>query len=87
MITQELLTYIENQIKEGKSTSQIIQTLLQAGWKQEDIDEGFNRQIKAPEVKKNILLAKLPFKKLLLTGFTIFALILIYFLVFNIHTS
>lgn len=43
MITPELVSYIENQLKNGKKKEDIISRLVYAGWYREDINEGFNR--------------------------------------------
>lgn len=41
MITSDLISYIKNQTKNNKPKNLIISELLEAGWHQEDIDEGF----------------------------------------------
>ncbi|MDD5221377.1 MAG: hypothetical protein PHV47_02130 [Candidatus Pacebacteria bacterium] len=41
MITQQLIDFIKDQLKQGKSEEDIKQTLLLQGWKEEDLNQGF----------------------------------------------
>ncbi|MGB9743408.1 MAG: hypothetical protein ACPLW9_01700 [Minisyncoccales bacterium] len=43
MITPQLIDYIKEQIKQGVSNKEIKQVLLDAGWRELDIDEAFNQ--------------------------------------------
>src|SRR5574344_144482 len=45
MINQELLTYIENEIKKGTSKNIIQSNLLSNGWNERDVSEGFSNII------------------------------------------
>ncbi|ETB64176.1 TPA: hypothetical protein DIC38_00320 [Candidatus Nomurabacteria bacterium] len=45
MITPDLVSYIENQLKKGKKKEDIISRLVYVGWYREDIDEGFSRVV------------------------------------------
>ncbi len=42
MITGELLSYIENNLRKGFSDGEIKEKLLRVGWKMADIDEAFS---------------------------------------------
>ena len=59
MLTQELIDFIREQMRNGKKTDNLKQTLLLHGWKEEDIDAGLE-MAETPEVKVTISSAPTP---------------------------
>ena len=54
MITSDLIEYIKGELNDNVSKDLIISTLLEIGWRKEDIDEGFSSIDINTEPKKNI---------------------------------
>ena len=58
MITDDLIIYIQNQLKKNTPKDLIISRLIQVGWLEEDIQEGFNKII---NLEKSSISLDVPF--------------------------
>lgn len=77
MVTPELLSFVQAEIKAGKPVDQIKSELLAAGWQEQDVTEAFN-QAKAGGTAKGAL----PFnKKYIFIGGGVFIVIILIFVV------
>src|SRR4051812_30072513 len=54
MVTEDLILYIDSQLKKTTGENIIRLRLLNAGWHPEDIEEGFTKA-KTPEIKAPVL--------------------------------